>query len=285
MGQRINEWKEELMAFLIVCSIRTYDNTCRFLVHCCDVARRFVRDLPRHIVEGGRAVYTYRPQSCRARWSCYFLAFALVASYAPLLRNTYNYNNNNKSDVLGGLGATIPLAPRFLDAECYPFDTTTQKSVAMQTYKNRTLLEYVRWMHVHMVRERMVGITAFHVGLPFCLIAFYENDNVTVRTLINPAVVSAAHTESGAKKRDASSSLVVLESDVLCPDVPPVRRLRSKVVTIEFDDFTDHLVVATITTDNDKRRRRRQERFDAGSAIIVQHLIDAIERRGVCNKQ
>jgi len=86
--------------------------------------------------------------------------------------------------------------------------------------------------------------------------------------------------------KNHDGSVHVRETDILCPDAPPVRRERRKIVFVEYYDppptKRDTLKAApkTMLLSNKKTKR-----FERGSAIILQHLIDALEGRGVCNKR
>jgi len=181
----------------------------------------------------------------------------------------------------------LPLAKFIPNTQCFAVPPTALN----QSYNGRPFLDYIKSMQVWIARQGMVGTTAFHVGLPLCAITFIDDDNTTIRTLLNPDIVGWVTEET----------TMVRETDVvLCPDAPAVFRRRHKRITVEFSDVMDLArfsgkippkAAAGAASAEDHRKNtheevklpRTKERFGVGSSLIIQFLVDVLSQRSICN--
>lgn len=181
----------------------------------------------------------------------------------------------------------VPLIYEIANVPCYKlprFDNV--RAIGEQTTKDwsfggRRVSDYVRSMRAHVDTHQLVGLTAYHVGVPLCVLVLRDSGRRVIHTLYNPFVSSALQTchltnssngagsgsEQGAIGED-DESIIVEEADIACPSSKTSHRKRNTNVCIH---YIDHAGAS------------KQLHFNSTEALVVQNLLDTMLGYSHCN--
>lgn len=165
----------------------------------------------------------------------------------------------------------VPLAHHISTEKCFSI-SSSDPGLSKHMYLNRTIYNYVMSARYHIDNINVLGTTAYHVGVPLCFVIFRDR-NGRKHTLYNPEIVGTSPDKFSHIK----------ESDILCPEEEPYIAKRYNQITIVYDDISDDYLSGRSLSNAPNFKMR--ENMTGGNAYLLQHLIDTLEGRNVCNKK
>jgi peptide deformylase len=166
----------------------------------------------------------------------------------------------------------LPLVHTMLDTACFP----VPPDVARQTFRSGIAFsEFVRSMRAHLLTQKIIGITSFHVGLPLCLLAYVDDERHTIRVLANPVLV-------GQPVQREQDTQVIRETDLLCPAVGVVERHRHTHIVLEYQEMDTKGRFLHFRKNSTDAPLVLKEVLKGAPAFILQHLMDTLTRKSMC---
>lgn len=163
-------------------------------------------------------------------------------------------------------GDIVPLVYNIQNTVCRPI--VDFHNLHEHVYFGRRLPVYIDSLEQHIRNHAMVGLTAYHVGLPLCLMVIASSDGQTLSrqnyTIIaNPTIVAWSE----------SHPVDLLETDISCSHTPASTVTRYRSVQVQY---------TPVRPDRGPSREITQT-FEGSVAFIVQHLQDTLIGRNMCN--
>jgi peptide deformylase len=171
----------------------------------------------------------------------------------------------------------LPLVNFMVDTPCY----AVPANIGNQTFRSGIAFgEFVRSMRAHMIRAGSIGITSFHLGLPFCLLAYVDDERRTIRVLANPRLVGGPAEQE--RDRDLQT---IKETDPVCPQMGSVERQRASHIVVEYQEMNTKGEFLHFRKNSTTEPLVLKEVMKGAPAYIVQHLLDTLSQKSLCIKK